>query len=72
MVPHGIKTAMAETCFAGIEGNQPAISAFCETSKEEDEKIADAIVRQKVGANPRTIKAHAETTKARKEATEGQ
>ena len=36
----------------GIEGSQPAISAFCETSKEEDEKIAEAIVRQKVGGQP--------------------
>ena len=31
----------------GIEGNQPAISAFCETTKEEDESIAEAIMVQK-------------------------
>ena len=54
----------------GIEGNQPAIAAYCETSREEDDKIAEAIVRQKVGANPKTIKAHVEVTKARKEATD--
>ena len=54
----------------GIEGNQPAISAYCETSKEEDEIIAEAIIRQKVGANPKTIKAHMEMTKARKERTD--
>ena len=53
----------------GIEGNQPAISAFCETSKEEDESIVEAILIQKIGANSQTIKAHAEVTKARKEAT---
>ena len=56
----------------GIEGNQPAISAFCETSKEEDERIAEAILMQKVGASPKTAKAHAEASKARKEATDGQ
>ena len=51
----------------GIEGNQPAISAYCETSKEEDEKIAEAIVRQKVGANPKTTKAHVEMTRQKRE-----
>ena len=52
----------------GIEGNQPAIAAYCETSREEDDKIAEAIIRQKVGANPKTIKVHVEMTRARKEA----
>ena len=54
----------------GIEGNQPAIAAFCETTQEEDDDIAEAIIRQKVGANPKVVKAHIEATKARNE--EGQ
>ena len=56
----------------GIEGNQPAISAICETTEEEDEGIAKAIIMQKVGANPKTTKAHTEMTKARSEATDDQ
>ena len=56
----------------GIEGNQPAISACCETTEEEDEGIAKAILMQKVGANPKTTKAHTEMTKARSEATDDQ
>ena len=60
--PHWRRLAML-----GIEGNQPAISAFCETTKVEDEQIAGAVIRQKVGANPKVIKAHVESTKARNE-----
>ena len=40
----------------GVEGNQPAIAAFCKTSMEEDHMIAEAIVRQKVGANPKSVR----------------
>ena len=47
----------------GIEGHQPAISAFCETTEEEDEGIAKAILMQKVGASRKTTKAHTEVTK---------
>jgi len=54
----------------GIEGNQPAMAAFCQTTQEEDDAIAEAIIRQKVGANPKVVKAHIEATKARSE--EGQ
>ena len=56
----------------GIEGNQPAMSAFCETTEEEDESIAKAILMQKVGANPKETKAHTEMTKARSDATDDQ
>ena len=56
----------------GIEGNQPAIAAYCETTAEEDSKIAEAIIRQKVGANPKTIKVHVDMSRARREATDEQ
>lgn len=56
----------------GIEGNQPAISAFCKTTKEEDDKIAEAVVKQKVGANPKTVRTHTDATRSRNEEAEGQ
>ena len=54
----------------GVEGNQPAIAAYCETTIEEGNKIAEAIIRHKVGANPNTIKIHVDMTRVRKEATD--
>jgi hypothetical protein len=44
----------------GIEGNQPAVAAYCEVTKEEDDTITKAILQQKVGANPKAMKAHNE------------
>ena len=56
----------------GIEGNQPAVAAFCETSTQEDDIITKAIIQQKVGANPKAIKAHTEMTAAKEEASSSQ
>ena len=40
----------------GIGGNQPAIAAYCKTSREEQATIAEALLQQKVGANIKEIR----------------
>ena len=42
----------------GIEGNQAAMACFCKMNDEERESISSAIIQQKMGANPKAIKAH--------------
>ena len=44
----------------GITGNQPAIAAFCKIDEMERRTIIEAILQQKVGANPKLQKAHIE------------
>ena len=39
----------------GVEGHQPGIAAFVKTSEQERAKIHESIVRQKTGANARSI-----------------
>ena len=40
----------------GINGHQPAIAAYCEMTKEEKEKVTDAIMQHKVANNPKAEK----------------
>ena len=40
----------------GITGHQPAVAALCKTSEAEQQSIAEAILKQKVGANATTAK----------------
>ena len=44
----------------GVTGNQPALVAFCKTTKGEQRSITEAILQQKVGANCKTAKQYAE------------
>ena len=44
----------------GIMGHQPAIAAYCKMTKEEKEKVTDAIMKQKVANNPKAEKQLAE------------
>ena len=44
----------------GITGNQPAIAAFCKIDMMEKKTTIEAILQQKIGANPKTQKAHSE------------
>ena len=40
----------------GIEGNEPAIKAYCKITPEEKQIIIEAILQQKVGANAKNFK----------------
>jgi len=51
----------------GIYGHQPGIAAHVHVKPEEEEKIVEAILKQKVGSNHRTIKQYREFTAYRKE-----
>ena len=44
----------------GVYGHQPGISAHGQTEKEEQERIVEAILKQKVGSNHKTIKQYRE------------
>ena len=40
----------------GIHGNLPAIAAYCQTTEEEQGKILEALLQQKMGAASKTFK----------------
>jgi len=46
----------------GIYGHQPGIAAHVATEPEEDERVVEAILRQKVGSGSKTIKQYKEHT----------
>ena len=50
----------------GIQGHQPAIAALCKINKEEKEGITGDLLRQKVGSNPKNIKAYQELMERRR------
>ena len=54
----------------GIAGNQPAIAGYCRIQAREQQQIVQAIVQQKIGANPKAIKAHKEFQERMQAATE--
>ena len=41
-----------------VYGHQPAIAGFLQISSHEKEDMIKAILMQKVGSNPKTIKSH--------------
>jgi len=51
----------------GINGHQPAIAAYCKMTGNEKEKVADAIMQQKVANNPKAEKQLAEHRERRKQ-----
>ena len=42
----------------GVAGHQPAFAAYCKVSEEERQATIEAILGQKVGANPKATKAY--------------
>ena len=42
----------------GVEGCQPALAVFCETTAAEDADITKAVLQQKIGTNNKAIKEH--------------
>ena len=44
----------------GVEGNEPAIKAYCKTTPKEQQAIIEAILQQKVGVNAKSLKQYAE------------
>ena len=44
----------------GIEGNEPAAKAYCKVTPQEGDRIIEAILKQKVGANAKNLKQYAD------------
>ena len=55
----------------GIQGHQPAVTAFCKMTKKEKEVITGSLLKQKVGSNPKSTKAYNEFAERRRKQEEG-
>ena len=51
----------------GIEENEPAATAYCKVTPEEEATIIEAILQQKVGANAKNFKQYADFQEAKKQ-----
>ena len=51
----------------GANGHQAAVGALCDISKEEEAKIIESILKQKVGGNAKNMKAYQEFKKEKDE-----
>ena len=40
----------------GIHGNQPAIAVYCQTTEEEQGRLVEAFLQQKIGATSKMLK----------------
>ena len=54
-------------CKPGVNGHQAAVGALCDISKEEEAKIIESILKQKVGGNAKNMKAYQESKKEKDE-----
>jgi len=64
------RAALRRLAPLGVEGNQPAIAAYCFVSKSEQAMIKKAILGQKIGANPKAAKAHEQHIQAQASSSE--
>ena len=51
----------------GIEGNEPAAKAYCKVTPQEGDRIIEAILKQKVGANAKNLKQYADYKERKKQ-----
>ena len=54
----------------GVTGHQPAIAAYCRVTERERQAIIEAILKQKVGSNPKSTKAYMEFKAREKDESE--
>ena len=51
----------------GIYGHQPGIAAHVKTSEEEEQRIVEGLLAQKVGSNPKNQRAYKDFVRAKKD-----
>ena len=58
-------TRFGRLAILGVYGHQPGIAAHIKTTEEEDQRIVEAIILQKVGGTAKTVQAYRDFRRAR-------